>query len=100
MISGCSHGEAVSIGTVFALNYSVDKDYMERSTADRIIKLIKFYDLPLRSKIDPDRLIEKISHDKKAEKDVVNFVFCRDINDTFTEKVTLKEIKEFLIRSN
>jgi 3-dehydroquinate synthase len=64
------HGEAVSIGMVFALEVSVRARGLKRDEADRVIRLLKALNLPIRpaDPIEPaawGRLREAMAGDKK-----------------------------------
>ena len=63
--SGILHGEAVAIGMAMALRQSVELGFCQQAEADRAIRHLRSVGLPTETEIDPDRLAERMRHDKK-----------------------------------
>lgn len=61
------HGEAVAIGTVAAARWAESAGVAERGLADRVAAALGGLGLPVEPPEgrDPDRLLERIAHDKK-----------------------------------
>ncbi|MCL4136952.1 UNVERIFIED_CONTAM: hypothetical protein GTU68_006113, partial [Idotea baltica] len=61
------HGEAISLGIIFASKLSVLKGYISTEEFDFISKLLEQYELPVKldSAITQDKLFSKLTSDKK-----------------------------------
>jgi 3-dehydroquinate synthase len=60
------HGEAVAIGMAMALRLSVERGLCPAEDAERAITHLESVGLPVENPIDPDRLAERMAHDKKG----------------------------------
>jgi len=87
--SDFNHGESVAAGLKMACDLSVKKGFLKEKTAERIINLLKKYNLPTEHKVEMSKLTSAIAKDKKRENSFVNFVFIRDVGDVFVEKIDL-----------
>lgn len=88
------HGEAVSAGMMFAVNFSVKRNLLSREEADQIKQLLERYELPVRVAAFKDSLKDAIRQDKKRQDHGIHFVFLKSIGEAIVEKVTIKEIEE------
>jgi 3-dehydroquinate synthase len=94
-INRISHGEAVSIGMVIAVDISVRKGLLSVSDADRIKQLLQRLNLPVRCGIDPARMIDAVRKDKKRESDAVHFILLRGIGEAVVHHIPLAELQDF-----
>lgn len=84
------HGEAVKLGLKFILQASAklgaDENAIEKSR-----KLIEKYgaDCPY----DIKELLPLVKNDKKAESDVINAVFVKDIGECFVKKISFEDFE-------
>lgn len=72
-----THGEAVVLGIFFMLNWSYSKNlisYSNYRTADELLKKYGFINIDIVKKYSIDKLIELMSHDKKAFDNKITFV--------------------------
>lgn len=71
-----SHGEAVSIGTVFAFKLSLHKRMIGVEDLELVQDLIQNMHLPYQmpESIDPDKLLQAMVHDKKRSGNAIKFV--------------------------
>lgn len=60
------HGEAVAIGMAMAFRLSVERGLCPAEDAERAIAHLASVGLPVDSTVDPDRLAERMAHDKKG----------------------------------
>ena len=83
-----SHGEAVALGMLMAINLSIDVSELEIETAKRIKGLIsKVLSKELLSlKFDSELLHEMMSADKKKTGDLLNFITIKDIGQADIKK--------------
>ena len=87
-IEACScgqylHGEAVSLGMLY---------FAEGSARNRIINVLKRYDLPVSHNIPAQTLLDFISHDKKASGDKITVVKVAEIGSFAFETIAIKEL--------
>ncbi len=76
------HGEAVAAGMVMAADLSHRLGYIARSDVERIVALLKRARLPVAPPdIAPDRLLELMRADKKAEGGKLRFILLDSIGE-------------------
>jgi 3-dehydroquinate synthase len=90
---GLPHGEAVSIGMVVAANLSQKLGGLADSKAERLIKLLARFDLPIKIDADRQDIKDAIRKDKKRYGNSIKFVLISDIGKSFIQDVTLKELE-------
>ncbi len=83
------HGEAVSLGTVAALNLSVQHGGLTQLASDRVLALLKRFQLPtvLPSDIDSEVVLEKLQRDKKFSAGEIKFVLLEALGSAFVSSV-------------
>lgn len=87
-----SHGKAVSIGIVFAARLS--KIYFNFSDSNRLINLLKQYELPVSlEKLQKPKLISLMLTDKKKINSEVNFIFIEKIGKVLVKSINKEELK-------
>lgn len=82
------HGECVSMGM---LAFSSD------SVRERLVKVLKKYDLPVKLDFSADKILSALRHDKKAKADGVNVVFVNEIGSFEFKFLTFEEL-DVLVR--
>ncbi|MEP6662426.1 MAG: 3-dehydroquinate synthase [Verrucomicrobiota bacterium] len=94
------HGEAISIGQVWAANLSEKLARLPREDSFRIKKLFVAADLPTQIKLSPtqqDKLLRVMQLDKKVSDGEIKFVLARAIGKVvFGQKIPLNLIRESL----
>lgn len=93
---GLSHGQAVGIGMVMITKASEKAGLSEKGTAEKIIKLLKKYNLPISDNADIKKIAEFCAGDKKAGAGSVNLVLLNKIGASFIKKTELKELYDFI----
>lgn len=91
--SGIDHGRAVSLGMVFAAEYSVRRHRLPRRAADRIVRLLERMRLPVDLSEDGRVLKEAVRKDKKRSGEHVKFVFLEEIGSPVIENLPLSELE-------
>ena len=81
-----SHGEAVGIGMVAITRIGEEKGFTPKGCSDRIIEVLRHYDLPIAANVHTKDLLEAISHDKKNINKSLSFVLLKDIGEYFIHK--------------
>lgn len=79
------HGECVSMGM---LAFSSD------CVRERLVKVLKKYDLPVKLDFSADKILSALRHDKKAKADGVNVVFVNEIGSFEFRFLTFDELDE------
>jgi len=64
--TGTIHGEAVAIGMAMAFRLSVERGLCPAADAERAIAHLESVGLPTATDVVPDRLAERMRHDKKG----------------------------------
>ena len=79
------HGEAVSLGIAAALRLSVEKAGLSRAEAEKVLEMLRAFDLPVRIPADiPTRaLMEALFKDKKFEAGAIRFVLTGALGSAF-----------------
>ena len=93
------HGEAVAIGMLAAARISRQLGILAPSELERLEKLITKAGLPTTvPKLDLERLVFAIKHDKKVEQGKVMFILPRSLGEVFiTADVSLSLVKQVLV---
>lgn len=95
MYKATKHGFAVASGMELAVSYSFKRGYIEVSEKERIIALLKRFDLLRYHDIPDNQLYQYIVHDKKKSGSEIYFVFTSGIGRALSEKVPVPEIFDF-----
>lgn len=94
-IYNLSHGEAVSIGMVFALRLSLKKGILKsESVLDRLIQLLRCFHLPISLEKNPLPVFEAMAKDKKKSGEVIDFVLLKDIGLPYLQKIPISLLEE------
>lgn len=93
-----SHGEAVSIGMMIAVRWSVCECGLPGEKAERIEQLLKKLGLPVTTTLSPEEIFHVLVRDKKREDDFIHLVLLTDIGKTEIRKTPLNKIRELLPR--
>lgn len=88
------HGEAVSIGMTFAALLSKEK--LGFKNAERLVKLIDKYGLPITTNYNKQKVFDLLVSDKKREGEQINFVLLEKIGKAVIRKIPLQEIYKLL----
>ena len=92
------HGEGVAIGMIAAARISKNLGLIDQSTADRIEKLIRDFQLPTSTEnsCDPDKIYNALFRDKKTIGGKINWVLVNQkIGNVFIDN----EVPESVVRS-
>lgn len=94
--TGCSHGEAVSIGMVIAAKLSERKGTLTGKDVERIEMLLSYFKLPVKFEGDREAIMDAIRKDKKREGEGIHFVLLDGIGKVRIEKIKICELQEVL----
>ena len=97
------HGEAVALGIVLALAFSVRRGLLPAGEAERVERHLTAVGLPTRVSAvtggapDPDRLMDLIAQDKKIKHGRLTFILARGIGASFiASNVDAAEVRAFV----
>lgn len=93
---GISHGMAVAIGMVLISRAGEKQGVTESGTTDRIMSLCEKYGLPTSDKFTFAEMADAAQSDKKTAGSAINLVLLNKIGDSFTKKVELDKLEEFI----
>lgn len=91
---GISHGEAVSIGMVFAANLSVRRKMFSQTDAERIRSLLDRIGLPTKISFDKGKILDAMRKDKKREGAGIHFVLLSAPGETAIEEIPIDELED------
>lgn len=87
------HGEAISVGMVFAAALSVKRGLFSQKNADRLTGLLEKLKLPASFDINMDDVLDALGKDKKREGDSIHFILLEDIGKAVIQEIPIKEIE-------
>ncbi|MCK5059043.1 MAG: 3-dehydroquinate synthase, partial [Candidatus Aminicenantes bacterium] len=94
--TGISHGEAVSVGMVFAANLSVKRGLLDKEEAGRLLQLLGKVKLPTQISFDKDKVIDALKKDKKREGAGIHFVLLKRLGRAIVEEIAIGELEELI----
>jgi 3-dehydroquinate synthase len=92
---GVKHGFAVAAGMELATLFSYSKSFIKKEECERIIGLLKKYNLTKDFKMSAGKVRKLILHDKKKAGDEIHFVFIAGIGKAKVNKLPVDEIVDF-----
>ncbi|PKM95941.1 MAG: 3-dehydroquinate synthase [Firmicutes bacterium HGW-Firmicutes-1] len=98
------HGECISIGFVAALHISEQLGHITEVTINRVIDLLKAFELPTAVVgLEPIDIYNEMFHDKKTSSNQLNFVLLTEIgksyiNNSVEEEVVMKAIQKIILK--
>lgn len=90
------HGRAISLGMVAAAMFSHEKGMISQNDVDRIIRLLKNLNLPVKLDYKADQIIEAASRDKKKQGSNLYFVFLEALGKARVEKISYAQMNDFI----
>ena len=92
------HGHAVSIGMVAAVWLSKEMCGLSPEQADRLIRLLKQYGLPVEHRMDKTSIAEMLKMDKKRNTDNIHFILLEAIGKAIVQTISFEKINLFVDR--
>jgi len=90
-----SHGEAVGIGMVMIARAGENAGITERGCADRIVALLKKYNMKTADTHTDKEIISAMDSDKKRTETGINFALISKIGESFIKPIAKENIAEF-----
>jgi len=92
-LKGISHGRAVIMGMMVAIEISIIMGYLPGSEKKRIIQLFKKIGVPYKiPKIDTGKIFKSLKYDKKFTSGMNKFILLKKINHPFVYMGVKKEV--------
>jgi 3-dehydroquinate synthase len=88
------HGEAVAVGMAFAAKLSAQMLHFK--SADKLLKLIDNYGLPVTAGYNKQKVFDVLVSDKKREGELMNFILLERIVKAVVKKNPLPEIYKLI----
>lgn len=98
MEKGLKHGFAVAAGMELAALFSYEKSLCNREDMERIIAILKLYNLTGNTVIHADRMKSLIMHDKKVAGDEVHYIFTCGPGNALAQKIPAAQAIDFYQR--
>ncbi|MBL0335094.1 MAG: 3-dehydroquinate synthase [Chitinophagaceae bacterium] len=89
-----SHGQAVSIGMVFAADLSAA--LLGFKETSRVEALVGKYELPARAAFDKKKVFSVLRMDKKREREQMNFVLLQKVGKAVVHPVPLRNLESII----
>ena len=99
-LSGISHGSAVAIGLVFAVNLSVKMGFCSTEVVRRIETLLHALKMETVCALPKEELIQHVLKDKKRKQDEIDFVFINNIGGVVVNVVSFELLMDMSKLSN
>nr|CBX30095.1 3-dehydroquinate synthase [uncultured Desulfobacterium sp.] len=94
--TGIPHGEAVSLGMIFAALLSVKKGLLSSAEKQQLATLLKNLKLPTAVDIDKNKIMDALNKDKKREGKGIHFVLLDGIGKAVIEEISIIELHQAL----
>ncbi len=92
---GYRHGEAVSLGMIFASQMSLARGMLSRKGVDRVRALLENFELPTRlPPLNGRSIIDALRKDKKRQDDDFFFVLLSGLGGAEVAKISDKELED------
>ncbi len=91
--TGIPHGEAVSLGMMFASALSVRRGHLREEDMEKLRSLLRRLKLPTRFQFNDQGVLDAVRKDKKREGESINFVFLRGIGLAVVEEISIQELE-------
>jgi 3-dehydroquinate synthase len=96
-ITKLPHGQAVSVGMVFAADLSVQLGYLQDSERDQIAHLLQDYHLPVEAEADKNLVFQALLKDKKRDQSKMHYILLNQIGDAFVKEIDVNDLKNRII---
>jgi 3-dehydroquinate synthase len=95
-LTGMLHGEAVGIGMVLAAKLSVKTGMLMESELDRVMNVIRNFELPVNIDVDYAGILDAIKKDKKRDGDFIHMILLNSIGNSLIHKFTFNQLEKLI----
>ena len=100
VLTGVSHGEAVSIGMMMAARWSEQECGLQKNQVERLEQLLQKIGLPVITRAQPEDIMRVVLKDKKRENDAIHLALLSEIGKAVIRKTSIENIKNLIIRNS
>ncbi len=93
-VTGISHGKAVSLGSVIAARFSLNRGYLKEYDFERIQNVLDKLLLPIKGNFNRFEILNALLRDKKREQENIHFVLLNNIGRAVVEQVSIEEVQK------
>lgn len=86
------HGKAIAVGMLKIIRFSEKEDFIDTYIYDKVEKLLKRYNLPVKVKYTDKELLAAILHDKKISGGEIKLAVISDIGVSQVKTFDLKDV--------
>lgn len=97
--TGITHGMAVAVGMVLIAKAGEKNGITPQGTADKIAEVCKAYGLPTSDEASLIEIAKAAQTDKKTSGSDINLVLLNEIGSSFTQKVELEKLYDFISKN-
>ncbi len=97
LLTSMRHGYAVASGMELASRFSLEKGYITAGDHERIVSILKSFNLLCDYSITDKQVSQLILHDKKRSGSDIYFVFIKGIGRASAEKIPVSKAVEFYL---
>jgi 3-dehydroquinate synthase len=90
------HGEAVSMGMIFAADLSEKYGFISKECTKKIRSLLTKSGLPIRASFDKRKVIDALMKDKKKASDRIHFIFLEGIGKSVVKEMPMNKLTEHI----
>lgn len=92
--TGISHGKAVSLGSVTASRFSLNRGYLKEYDFERIQNVLEKLKLPIKGDFDKNKILSALLRDKKREQERIHFVLLSSIGHAVVDQISIEEVQK------
>lgn len=90
------HGHAISIGMMMAATISEEINNFYSTEKERLIQLLKKYQLPVSIQYNPDKVFEIMQSDKKAANNSINYILLNKIGEAIVQPISISQLRDLM----
>lgn len=90
------HGEAVSLGMMFAMKLSHKKGLLQLTELKRVQHLLSQWGLPTVASLNKEEIKKAVQKDKKKRNDKIQFVLLNGIGQSVIEPISISQLREYI----
>ena len=90
------HGKSIGIGLEFAARFSVYRGLLSQTDYNRLVSLLKKYNLPVSTAFKRELVLEALLRDKKKNAESIDFVLMNGIGNVHIQNISIQEINDFV----
>ncbi|MBA4197488.1 MAG: 3-dehydroquinate synthase [Chitinophaga sp.] len=90
-----SHGQAISIGMVYAS--AISKQLLNFKQTNAVVQVLEQYGLPTQMQFDKQKVFAVLKMDKKRERTAMNYILLERIGKGVIKQIPVSELEQIII---